>query len=96
MVVHTTGNDGEAEDATAADNNETDLIWTHKSHLPSANDSTWVMLTGGYPFGIPLVIRQLMLTTESSTCDFHAGKVGGSSRWLSEKSPLSGDRGEAH
>ena len=29
-VVHTTGNDGELEDATAAGNDETDLPWTHK------------------------------------------------------------------
>ena len=33
-----------------------------------------------------------MLTTESSTCNFHAGKVGGSSRWSSETVPLSGER----
>ena len=33
-----------------------------------------------------------MLITESSTCNFHAGKVGGSSRWSSEKVPLSGER----
>ena len=57
-VVHTTGNDGELEDATAAGNDETDLPWTHKSHLPSTNDSTWVMLTGENPFGIPLVRRR--------------------------------------
>ena len=57
-VLHTTGNDGELEDATAAGNNETDLPWTHKSNLPSTNDSTWVMLTGENPFGIPLVRRR--------------------------------------
>ena len=57
-VLHTTGNDGELEDATAAGNNETGLPWTHKSHLPSTNDSTWVMLTGENPFGIPLVRRR--------------------------------------
>ena len=57
-VLHTTGNDGELEDATAAGNDETGLPWTHKSHLPSTNDSTWVMLTGENPFGIPLVRRR--------------------------------------
>lgn len=39
-VVHVTGNDGDAEDDLAVGNDDIDLPWTHKSHLPSANDST--------------------------------------------------------